>query len=67
MMLGLDTTERMSHSEEVKALEAALLYVEQQGDATVPDVKRVLFRRWRNLAGGKTSKAGKQTSITHFF
>uniref|UniRef100_K7GGY3 HTH CENPB-type domain-containing protein n=1 Tax=Pelodiscus sinensis TaxID=13735 RepID=K7GGY3_PELSI len=54
-----DKTERISHSEGVKALEAALAYVEQQGEATASDV--MLLRRWRDLAARKRNKAGKQT------
>uniref|UniRef100_K7G5U3 DDE-1 domain-containing protein n=1 Tax=Pelodiscus sinensis TaxID=13735 RepID=K7G5U3_PELSI len=54
-----DNTERISHSEKVKALEAALAYVEQQGEATASDV--ILLRHWNNivLLEEKVKRKGK--------
>uniref|UniRef100_K7FY89 HTH CENPB-type domain-containing protein n=1 Tax=Pelodiscus sinensis TaxID=13735 RepID=K7FY89_PELSI len=54
-----DKMERISHTEGVKDLEAALAYVKQQGVATASDV--ILLRRWRDFAARKRNKAGKQT------
>jgi hypothetical protein len=65
MTLGLDKTERMSHSKGVKALEAVLAYIVQQGETAATDV--MLLRRWHNLAAKKRSRAGNQTSVTHVF
>nr|CAD7423229.1 unnamed protein product [Timema monikensis] len=39
--LVLDKTQRMSHSEGIKALDVALFYVEQQGEATMSQSTRV--------------------------
>jgi hypothetical protein len=63
--LGLDKTDRMSHSKGVKDLKVALGYAEQQGETTATDV--MLLRCWCSLATRKRSKAEKQTSIIHFF
>lgn len=63
-----DETEeaRVSHKEGFASLEKALLYVEQQPEATAADV--LLIKRWRDAAAKKrrTMKM-KQTSIKQFF
>jgi hypothetical protein len=61
--LGLDKMEGMS--KKVKAPEVALAYDEQQGETTATDV--TILREWHDLSARNRSKAGKQTSITHFF
>jgi hypothetical protein len=53
-----------SHSEGLNSIETALVYVEQQREATATDV--LLFRRWRDLAAKKRKEAQKQIPITNF-
>jgi hypothetical protein len=50
--LRLGRMERMNHNKGVKALEAALAFVEQEGEVTVTDV--MLLRCWYDLTTGKS-------------
>lgn len=60
-----ETAPKMSHSEGLTALEAALRYVEQQPEATPTDT--LLFKRWRDIAAQKRCNIHKQKSIKDFF
>jgi hypothetical protein len=53
-----------SHGEGLNSIETALVYVEQQRQATAADV--LLFRRWRDLAAKKRKEAQKQIPIINF-
>jgi hypothetical protein len=58
-MIGSDsdeaTTEVISHSEGLEALECALLYVEQHSKATPTDV--IFMKRWRDIAASSRRSA----------
>lgn len=57
MTQRLDKMGRMSHTEGVKALEAALSYMEQQEEVTASDV--MCLRHCQDLMVRKRSNAGK--------
>jgi hypothetical protein len=58
------TTEEISHTEGLEALERALLYVEQHSKATPTDV--IFMKRWRDTAGFSRSSTLYQEKITDF-
>lgn len=62
---SIQQTQKIPHSEGVKALEAAIQYVEQQEEARAVDI--MMLQRWRDLAAKKRESSGKQTKITSFF
>lgn len=57
--------QKITHKEGVKALEAAIQYVEQQEEARVVDI--MMLQRWRDLAAKKRESSGRQSKITNFF
>lgn len=65
--LDCETTQpqKITHNKGVKALEAAIQYVEQQEEARAVDI--MMLQRWRDLAAKKRESVGKQQEITSFF
>jgi hypothetical protein len=61
---GPGKADRMSHSEGLNSIEAALAYVEQQRKVTATDI--LLFKCWCDLAAKKRKEAQKQIPITNF-
>lgn len=57
--------QRISHQEGFATLEKALLYVEQQPEATPADL--LLLNRWRNMAARKRRSNMKQKRIDSYF
>jgi hypothetical protein len=57
------TTEVISHTEGLEALERALLYVEQHCKATPTDV--IFMKRWWNIAASSRHSTLYQKKITH--
>jgi hypothetical protein len=58
------TTEVISHTEGLGALERALLYVEQHSKATPTDV--IFMKRWRDIAASSRRSTPYQKKITDF-
>jgi hypothetical protein len=58
------TTEVISHTEGLEALECALLYVEQHSKATPTDV--ILMKRWRDIAASSRRSTLYKKKITDF-
>jgi hypothetical protein len=58
------TTEVISHTEGLEALERALLYVEQHSKATPIDV--IFMKRWRDIAASSRRSTLYQKKITDF-
>jgi hypothetical protein len=58
------TTEVISHTEGLEALERALLYVEQHSKATPADV--IFMKRWRDIAASSRRSTLYQKKITDF-
>jgi hypothetical protein len=58
------TTEVISHTEGLEALERALLYVEQHSKATTTDV--ISVKRWRDIAASSRRSTLYQKKITDF-
>lgn len=61
------TTNQKASEEDVsddEAIQTALEYINQQEEATHPEV--VCFQRWRNIAATKVFQAKKQKNITDF-
>lgn len=56
---------KISHQEGFAALEKALIYIEQQPEATAADL--LLLNRWRNIAARKRRCNLKQKQIDHYF
>jgi hypothetical protein len=67
-MIGSDsdeaTTEIISHTEGLEALERALLYVEQYSKAMHTDV--IFMKRWRDIAASSRRSTLYQKKITDF-
>jgi hypothetical protein len=59
------TTEVISHTEGLEALERSLLYVEQHSKATPTDV--IFMKRWRDIADSSRRSTLYQKKITDFF
>uniref|UniRef100_A0A6P7GUH6 Jerky protein homolog-like n=1 Tax=Diabrotica virgifera virgifera TaxID=50390 RepID=A0A6P7GUH6_DIAVI len=60
-----EITQKISHSDGFKSLEAALAYVEQQEELTPLEVLH--FQRWRKIAASKRGMKLKQKSSKDFF
>ncbi|GBO07831.1 hypothetical protein AVEN_75446-1 [Araneus ventricosus] len=60
-----NTTSLISHTDGMKALEAALCYVEQQSSASPIDV--ILIKKWRNYAATCRTSRFQQKKFAHFF
>jgi hypothetical protein len=58
------TTEAISHTEGLEALERALLYVEPHSKATPTDV--IFMKRWRDIAASSRSSTLYQKKVTAF-
>jgi hypothetical protein len=58
------TTEVISHTAGLEALERALLYVEQHSKATPTDV--IFMKLWRDIAASSRRSAFYQKKITDF-
>jgi hypothetical protein len=58
------TTELISQTEGLEALERALLYVEQHSKATPTDV--IFMKRWRDIAASSRCSTLYQKRITDF-
>jgi hypothetical protein len=58
------TTEIISHTEGLKALEHALLYVEQHSKSTPTNV--IFMKRWRDTAASSRLSTLYQKKITDF-
>jgi hypothetical protein len=58
------TTEVISHTEGLEALEHALLYVEQHSKATPADV--IFMKRWQDIAASSRRSTLYQKKITDF-
>jgi hypothetical protein len=58
------TTEVISHTEGLEALERALLYVEQHSKATLTYV--IFMQRWRDIAASSRLSTLYQNKITDF-
>jgi hypothetical protein len=58
------TTEVISHTEGLEALERALLYVEQHSKATPTDLN--FMKRWRDIAVSSRRSTLYQKKITDF-
>jgi hypothetical protein len=58
------TTEVISHTERLEALECTLLYVEQHSKATPTDV--IFMKRWRDIAASSRRSTHYQKKITDF-
>jgi quinol monooxygenase YgiN len=58
------TTEVISHTEGLEALEGALLYVEQRSKATPTDV--IFMKRWRDIAASSRRSTLYEKKITDF-
>jgi hypothetical protein len=58
------TTEVISHTEGLEALERALLYVEQHSKATPTDV--IFMKRWWDIAVSSRRSTLYQNKITNF-
>jgi hypothetical protein len=58
------TTEVISHTEGLEALERALLYAEQHSKATPTDV--IFVKRWRVIAASSRRSTLYQKKITDF-
>jgi hypothetical protein len=58
------TTEVISHTEGLEALERALLYVEQHNKATHTDV--IFMKRWWDIAASSRRSTLYQNKITDF-
>jgi hypothetical protein len=58
------TTEVISHTERLEALERALLYVEQHSKATPTDV--IFIKRWRDIAASSSRSILYQKKIIGF-
>jgi hypothetical protein len=58
------TTEAISHTEGLEALERALLYVQQHSKATTTDV--IFMKRWRDIAASSHRSTLYQKKITDF-
>jgi hypothetical protein len=58
------TTEVISHTERLEALERALLYVEQHSKATPTDV--ISMKRWRDIAASSRCSKFYQKKIIDF-
>jgi hypothetical protein len=58
------TTEVISHTEGLEALEPTLLYVEQHSKATSTDV--IFMNRWRDIAASSHRSTLYQKKITDF-
>jgi hypothetical protein len=58
------TTEVISHTEGLEALERALLYVEQHSKATPTD--EIFMKRWRDIAASSRCLTLYQKKITDF-
>jgi hypothetical protein len=58
------TTEVISHTEGLEALERALLYVEQHSEAAPTDV--IFMKRWRDIAASSRRSTLYQKKITNF-
>jgi hypothetical protein len=58
------TTEVISHTKGLEALERALLYVEQHSKATPTDV--IFMKFWRDIAASSHHSALYQKKITDF-
>jgi hypothetical protein len=58
------TTEVITHTEGLEALECALLYVEQHSKATHTDV--IFMERWRDIAASSRRSTIYQKKITDF-
>jgi hypothetical protein len=56
------TTEVISHTEGLEALERALLYLEQHSKATPTDV--IFMKRWRDIAASSRRSTLYQKKIT---
>jgi hypothetical protein len=61
---GEATTEVISHTEGLEALERVLLYVEQHSKATPTDV--IFMKRWRDIAASSRRSKLYQKKITNF-
>jgi hypothetical protein len=59
------TTEVISHTEGLEALERALLYVEQHSKATPTDV--IFMKRWWDIAASSRRSTLYEKKITDFF
>ncbi|KAJ4437637.1 hypothetical protein ANN_17782 [Periplaneta americana] len=57
--------ERISHTPGIRAIEAALAYIEQQEESTVYDFLQL--RRWHTIAVSKRGNKLKQQTIQDFF
>nr|XP_016847311.1 PREDICTED: jerky protein homolog-like isoform X1 [Anolis carolinensis] len=55
---------RISHEDGVRALEAAMMYIGQQEEATGIDI--MMLQRWRDLAAKKQQLSEKQARIAEF-
>jgi hypothetical protein len=58
------TTEAVSHTEGLEALERALLYVEQHSKVTSTDV--IFMKCWRDIAASSRRSTLYQKKITDF-
>jgi hypothetical protein len=58
------TTEVISHTEGLEALERALLYIEQHSKAMPSDV--IFMKRWRDIAASSRRSTLYQKKITDF-
>jgi hypothetical protein len=58
------TTEVISHTEGLEALERALLYIEQHSKAIPTDV--IFMKRWRDIAASSRRSTLYQKKITNF-
>jgi hypothetical protein len=58
------TTEVISHTEELEALERALQYVEQHSKATPTEV--IFIKRWRDIAASSRRSTLYQKKLTDF-
>ena len=60
-----DSKGEVSHKDALEALQLAVRYVEQQGEASGVDV--LFMRKWRDHAFKNSFKLKKQKTITDFF
>lgn len=62
---GDEPSDRITHSEGLKAIETALEYIGQQEEATPADI--ICLRKWKDISARKLMRGKKQVSITNFF
>jgi hypothetical protein len=59
--IGPEIAARMSHSERLNPIGSAFAYIEQQREATAPDL--LLFSHWRDLAAKKGKLRSKYSLL----